>query len=691
MTCSGCGAPNADDALACSECGLPVQPQPVLGPGFLLAGRYQIVRVLGRGGMGTVYEARDRLLEETVAIKALRPEAAASADVAQRFRAEIKLARAVSHKNVCRIHEYGEDRGIRYISMAYVDGIDLKRVLRQRGPLPPADAFDAVIPVAHALQAIHDEGIVHRDLKTPNIMIDARGVVRLMDFGIAKQEQADGLSMTVTGQILGTPEYMSPEQIHAQQLDNRSDLYALGVVVFEVFTGATPFRAETQLAIVLKHLNEPPPLEGPQAALLPPALVPVLRKALAKKREERYANASEMAQALEAARVATPSATERVARTLEAPTAAGATMASTLPQATTMPRSAGTAPTRITAAPAGPGRRGRAGIAAGLAGLCVVAAGVAWLALRPAPTPPRVSTDGTPLVAPPGATAVPAPATAAPSAAATAVPATPSPATPEPAQQARAGARRTDPPAVETPPPPRRTEAEPARPSTEAAALEARVERLLAEGEAAFVAQDLDTAIGRYEAALALDPRNAVARMSRAAAVSAKASRAAAPPPAAKAGFVPGRTVAESAETRPDALAGAFEDSPGIEVTRDTQPAQMPGRIEFRTDPASVGPGGDYKLEVRFVNAGRAPIEIREMLVTTTVERRSRERPGGAGGEHGGSGPGRARPLALGQAAAGSRVLVDRDRSAHLARRSLPQPSGLERHRRSRTLSPASR
>ena len=133
------------------------------------------------------------------------------------------------------------------------------------------------------------------------------------------------------------------------------------------------------------------------------------------------------------------------------------------------------------------------------------------------------------------------------------------------------------------------------------------------------MAQDLDTAIERYEAALALDPRNAVARMSRAAAVSAKASRAAAPPPAAKAGFVPGRTVAESAETRPDALAGAFEDSPGIAVTRDTQPAQMPGRIEFRTDPASVGPGGDYKLEVRFVNAGRAPIEIREMLVTTTV------------------------------------------------------------------------
>jgi hypothetical protein len=133
------------------------------------------------------------------------------------------------------------------------------------------------------------------------------------------------------------------------------------------------------------------------------------------------------------------------------------------------------------------------------------------------------------------------------------------------------------------------------------------------------VAQDFDTAIARYEGALALDPRNAVARMSRAAAVSAKASRAAAPPPAAKAGFVPGRTVAESAETRPDALAGAFEDSPGIVVTRDTQAAQMPGRIEFRTDPASVGPGEAYKLEVRFVNAGRAPIEIREMLVTTRV------------------------------------------------------------------------
>ncbi|MFI4945855.1 MAG: protein kinase [Burkholderiales bacterium] len=602
MTCSGCGAPNADDALACSECGLPVQPQPVLGPGFLLAGRYQIVRVLGRGGMGTVYEARDRLLEETVAIKALRPEAAASAEIAQRFRAEIKHARAVSHKNVCRIHEYGEDRGIRYISMAYVDGIDLKRVLRQRGPLPPADAFDAVIPVAHALQAIHDEGIVHRDLKTPNIMIDARGVVRLMDFGIAKQDQGDGLSMTVTGQIMGTPEYMSPEQVQAQDLDHRSDLYALGVVVFEVFTGVTPFRADTALGTVLKHLNEPPPLEGPQATLLPSALVPVLRKALAKKREERFSSAREMAKALEAAR--------------------GATLAPTLQPATTLPRSAGTAPFPAPAASARPSRPGRRWIAALLASLCMVGAGVAWLAARPVPPALSVAAEATPSVAPPettpAAASLVAPSPAAASAPATPVPATPLPSTPEPPRPARAGAvRPSDPPAAEASR--RAAVTSPVPRSAEATALEARIEQLLVEGEAALEAQGFDTAIERYESALALDPRNALARMGRASAVSAKASRAAAAPPPARAGFVSGQTVAESAETRPDALAGAFEDSPGIVVTRDTQPAQMPGRIEFRTDPASVGPGEAYKLEVRFVNAGRAPIEIREMVVTTTV------------------------------------------------------------------------
>ncbi|MFN8094174.1 MAG: serine/threonine-protein kinase [Vicinamibacteria bacterium] len=290
-----------------------------LGPGSVLASRYDIRRVLGRGGMGMVYEAHDRLLDERVAIKVLRPDVATSSELEQRFRAEIKIARAVSHRNVCRIHEYGEDGDLRFISMAYVDGTDLKAVLRAKGALPAAEAFDVLVPVAEALAAIHDEGIVHRDLKTPNIMIDSRGVVRVMDFGIAKQSGAEGLDMTATGQIVGTPEYMSPEQVHGRGLDGRSDLYSLGVVAFELFTGRTPFRAETPLATVLLHLNEPPPLEGPPAEKLPAAMVPVLRRALAKSRDERYADAREMTRALVEARSKSLPATDRFAKTVEAP------------------------------------------------------------------------------------------------------------------------------------------------------------------------------------------------------------------------------------------------------------------------------------------------------------------------------------------------------------------------------------
>ncbi len=609
MNCPACGAPNADDVAACSECGVPTLPLPAMGPGFVLASRYEILKVLGRGGMGMVYQAHDRLLEETVAIKVLRPDAAASPEIQARFRAEIKMARAVSHKNVCRIHEYGEDRGVRYISMAYVDGIDLKQLLRQQGPMPPRDAFEAMIRVADALQAIHDEGIIHRDLKTPNIMLDAKGVVRLMDFGIAKQDQGDGLSMTVTGQIIGTPEYMSPEQVQAQRLDNRSDVYSLGIVVFEVFTGATPFRADTPLGTVLKHLNEPPPLEGPQATLLPAPVVPVLRKALAKRREDRYASAREMAQALEAARAATPSQTDSVPRT--APSTrpgAGETLLPTLDQhAPTAPPPAAAAATTVLATRRSPTRPVWGWAAAGLAAAAVLAAGLAWLTLRQGPS------DSVASVAPssPPPSREPSPAAASPQP----LPSPPVSAAPAPLATPAPRAQTVATPPPPTPPP---TPPAPVRP-TEAVA-DPRLERLLAEGEAALEAQSFDTAIARYDEALKIDPRNALARMGRTTAVSARAARAPAARGPARASFAAGRTVAESVETGPDrALAAAFEETPGVTVTRDTQPAQLPGRIEFKTEPGTVGPGEKYRLEVRFANRGAAAIEIASMLVTTTV------------------------------------------------------------------------
>ncbi len=303
MICRYCKALNDDAAEACFTCGRALS---ALTQGDVIAGRYKIESVLGKGGMGMVYRAHDGMLDETVAIKVLRAEFANTGEMLKRFKHEIKLARRVSHRNVCRIHEFGEDKeiGIRFISMEYVEGADIKQLARDNGGfLEPDEAFDVAIQAADGLQAIHDMTIVHRDLKASNIMRDAKGRVRLMDFGIAKLEAMDRSSgsggLTIDGQTMGTPEYMSPEQCMAEKtIDGRSDIYALGVVLYELFTGSVPFRGDTPVATLFKHLNEPVPFEGPAAARIPIAAVPVLRKALAKNREGRFATAASLAEAL---------------------------------------------------------------------------------------------------------------------------------------------------------------------------------------------------------------------------------------------------------------------------------------------------------------------------------------------------------------------------------------------------------
>jgi serine/threonine-protein kinase len=250
--------------------------------------------------MGAVYRARDEVLDDEVALKILRPEVAGTPEMAARFRSEIKLARKVSHWNVCRIHEYGEDGALQYISMELVSGATLKDRLRD-GPLPAAAAFDVAIQVAEGLSAIHKVGIVHRDLKSPNVMIDAEGTAKVMDFGIAKPAAAGTDPGASTGYVLGSPEYMSPEQARGRRAEFRSDLYSLGVVIFEAFTGRVPFRASTPVATLMMHVEAPPPIDDPGLGL-PPALVPVLRRALAKDPEQRFRDAPEMAAALRAAR-----------------------------------------------------------------------------------------------------------------------------------------------------------------------------------------------------------------------------------------------------------------------------------------------------------------------------------------------------------------------------------------------------
>lgn len=307
LICPSCGAPNDGRSSVCPSCSFVLAPVPQVHAGFVLASRYEITCALGAGGMGIVYQAQDRLLQETVALKVLRPEVAATPEMAQRFISEIKMARAVSHRNVCRIHEYGEDRGLRYISMAFVGGVDLRRILRERGALPPGLAFEVAIQTTEGLEAVHREGIVHRDLKPANITLDPRGVVRVMDFGLAKQStQGADLSSGSAGHMVGTPEYMSPEQIRGAKLDRRSDVYSMAVVAYELFTGRTPFRADTPVVTILKHLNEPPPLDGVEA--LPPAVVPVLKKALQKEPDHRYSTAEDLGHALDEARSATPGA-----------------------------------------------------------------------------------------------------------------------------------------------------------------------------------------------------------------------------------------------------------------------------------------------------------------------------------------------------------------------------------------------
>ncbi|MCL4820720.1 MAG: protein kinase [Vicinamibacteria bacterium] len=253
--------------------------------GSVIAGRYAIEAELGHGGMGTVYRAHDRVLDETVALKVLRGDAAQAPEAVHRFRTEVKLARRVRHRNVCAIHDYGEDGGLLFIAMELVEGVDLRVLIHRQGTLPTEEAWSAALQIADGLAAIHEAGIMHRDLKTSNAMRDAAGVVRLMDFGIAKEWGKEGL--TAVGRVVGTPEYMSPEQVRGAALDFRTDVYSLGILVFELFTGVLPFTGANPTDVVLKQLREEPPLDAGPGAALPPPLREVLRRALRKEREQR--------------------------------------------------------------------------------------------------------------------------------------------------------------------------------------------------------------------------------------------------------------------------------------------------------------------------------------------------------------------------------------------------------------------
>jgi serine/threonine protein kinase/tetratricopeptide (TPR) repeat protein len=281
-----------------------------LAVGSAFAGRYHIVEELGQGGMGRVYRAIDTKLNEEVALKLVRPEIAWDDSTLDRFRNELKIARKISHRHVGRVYELMEEKGVHYTTMEYVAGQDLRGLIRQTGQLTVKKAVSIAVQILGGLAEAHHLGVTHRDLKPSNIIVDREGNARIIDFGIARASGAKGI--TGAGQVIGTPEYMAPEQVEGKPADRQADLYALGVILFEMVTGRPPFEGETPLGVAVKHKTEPPPAPRSLAPQIPAELDRVILHSLEKDRDKRYQTSDEFLAALAAVDEALPT-TERPA------------------------------------------------------------------------------------------------------------------------------------------------------------------------------------------------------------------------------------------------------------------------------------------------------------------------------------------------------------------------------------------
>jgi len=268
-----------------------------LTTGTTFAGRYQIIEEVGRGGMGTVYKVFDRETNERVALKLIKPEIASDSSTIERFRNELTTARKITHKSVCRMYDLNREEGVHYITMEYVSGGDLKRLIRRTRHIPVGTAVAIAAQICEGLAEAHRLGIVHRDLKPSNIMIDDDGQARIMDFGIARSVKTKGI--TGSGIMIGTPEYMSPEQVEAKEVDQRSDIYSLGIILFEMVTGRVPFEGDSVIAVGVKHKSEQPEDPTQINAQVPEGLSRVILRCLEKDREDRYQSTGEVRSELE--------------------------------------------------------------------------------------------------------------------------------------------------------------------------------------------------------------------------------------------------------------------------------------------------------------------------------------------------------------------------------------------------------
>ena len=270
-----------------------------LRSGEVFAGRYSIESVLGRGGMGTVYKAKDSELGETVAIKTLRPELVMDEAGRERFKDEIRLTRRITHRNVVRTHDFGEHDGLWYLTMEYVEGLTVRELLDARGKLGVEPALAIGVQLAESLVVAHQMGVIHRDIKPQNMLLDDAGVLKVMDFGVARLA-AVNQGHTMEGMIVGTPMYMAPEQLAGDQVDARADLYAAGVVLFEVLTGELPINSPTVMGLFTKVLSEPARRASSLAADVPAGLDELIGQLLEKDPTRRVPSAAVLLERLQA-------------------------------------------------------------------------------------------------------------------------------------------------------------------------------------------------------------------------------------------------------------------------------------------------------------------------------------------------------------------------------------------------------
>jgi len=305
VRCPKCQHENPDETVFCGKCGTQFPspeevkvtetieaPKEELTTGSTFAGRYQIIEELGKGGMGKVYKVLDKEVKAKIALKLIKPEIASDKKTIERFRNELKTARDISHKNICRMYDLNKEEGSYYITMEYVSGEDLKSFIRRSKQLAIGTAISIANQVCEGLEEAHRLGVVHRDLKPSNIMIDQDGNVRIMDFGIARSLESKGI--TGAGVMIGTPEYMSPEQVEGKEIDQRTDIYSLGVILYEMVTGRVPFEGDTALTIAVKQKTEEPKNPREFNTQLSEELSHLILKCLEKDKKSRYQSAGEV-------------------------------------------------------------------------------------------------------------------------------------------------------------------------------------------------------------------------------------------------------------------------------------------------------------------------------------------------------------------------------------------------------------